>query len=437
MDHHFEIAAACQREKDLWMRAIIEARCIHPEWTSEPVSSLQIVDHTMPPVDGNTSDVAEPPAVLTGVPSSSNISDQSNPLAVLRLSTTRNRTSAAYPTVRIFSLTDGSSILLRRSSSTNRVFVDRGLVDVLSELVASLRKQAQAREEILFPPPHSSDTSQTISIAAKNKLTRRGSMLVARPRTLFIPGTVDSEDDVAGQPPSIVGRNNPATSRSRMSLRPASTILYTELEKSINSSAGTSYSKPQFSVPGPILDKSQLPSGVMSLPSSPTISGSSQQPTQLPGANDNPQHNHRRARSLVCSVKDLMRRATSKRTATPQADEAWQSVKATDDVSSDAGESTETTSSAGRRRASSAPTSPPLPSTTCLPVSNACSRPQSTIIDNSIPQADIRSPPTAFSMKPIDKKSDSIPAKPEQTLNSRRSIKSFIFHNRLAAIDSA
>lgn len=419
------------------MRAINEARCSHPAWTSEPVSSLQIVqvDPSMLSIDGNASDVAEPPAVLPGVPSSSSISDQSNPLAVLRLSTTRNRMSAAYPTVRIFSLTDGSSILLRRSSGTNRVFVDRGLVDVLSELVVSLRKQAQAREETLFPPPYSSDTSQTISIAAKNKLTRRGSMLVARPRTLFIPGTVDSEDDIAGQTSTTIRRNNTATSRSRMSLRPAMNVLYTEPEKSSDSSTRTSHSKPQVSGPRASFDKSQLPSGVMSLPSSPTIPRN-QQTSQLSDVNDNPQHNHRRARSLVCSVKDLMRRATSKRTASHPASEAWQAAKATDDVSSDAGESTETTSSAGRRRVSSEPTSPPLTSTR-VPLPNSCSRPQSTIIDNPIPQADPQCPPTASLLRPIDKKPDPTSSKPEQSLNSRRSFKSFIFHNRLATIDPA
>jgi hypothetical protein len=352
LDHHFEIAAACQREKGLWMRAINEARRTHPMRTCEPVSSLQIlqVDPSTPPGDVNTLDGVDQPALLTGCSSSSSISDQPNPLAVLRLSTTRGRTSASNPTVRIFSLTDGSSILLRRSSDTNRIFVDRGLADVLAELVASMRKQAQAREEILFPPPHSSDASQTISIAAKNRLTRRGSMLVARPRTVFMPGAVDSEDDTAGRPSSAIRRSN--TSRSRMSLLPLS-ALHTEPEKSTNPSTGSPRPKLQASS-----DISHIPSGIMSLPSSPTITTIQQ--SQPSGTDDTPNH-HRRARSLAGSVRNLVRRATIRRTPAQQGGEAWETLQSHGDAASDAGESTET----ARRRVSSAPTSPP-----------SCSRPQ-------------------------------------------------------------
>lgn len=419
MDHHFEIAAACQSEKDLWMRAINEARCTYPAWKCEPVSSLQIVqvDPSTPPVDGNVSDATEPPTVLAGLSSSSSIPDLSNPLAVLRLSNIRNRASPSNPTVRIFSLTDGSSILLRRSSDSNRIFVDRGLVDVLSELVSSLRKQALAREETLFPPPpHSSDTSQTIGIAAKNRLTRRGSMLVARPRALFLPGAVDSEDETTEQS-STIRHGNTYTSRSRLSLLPASSVLYTEPERWKNSSIGSSGSELQARQ-RTFFDKSHLPSGALSLPSSPTIPGI-QQSSQLSGMADIPR-NHRRARSLVGSVKDLMRRATAKRTYAQQASEAWQTLQTPNDASSDAGESTETASSTTRRRVSSAPTSPPL-TPTCVLFSKSCSQsqpqPQHTIVDSPIPRADS---PTTSGLKPLDKKPGSNPSNPDQTLNPRR-----------------
>ncbi|KAF8476504.1 hypothetical protein JB92DRAFT_2838140 [Gautieria morchelliformis] len=410
-DHHFEIAAACQREKDLWMRAINEARSTLPTRTCEPVSSLQMVqvDPSAPPGD---LDGADQPALLTGYPSSSSISDQPNPLAVLRLST---RTSASNPTVRIFSLTDDSSILLRRSSGTNRIFVDRGLVDVLSELVASMRKQAQAREEILFPPPHSSDASQTISIAAKNRLTTRGSMLVARPRTVFMPGAVDSGDDTAGQPSSAIRRCNTLTSRSRMSLLPALGALHTEPERSTNPTTGSSRPKLQAPRPRASSDKSHISSGVMSLPSSPTTPTIQQ--SQPSGTDDTP-HNHRRTRSLVGSMRDLVRRATTRRTPVHQGDEAWETLQSPDNAASDAGQSTET---AARRRVSSAPTSPP-----------SCSRPQSTIIDSANSQPNLLTPTTSA----LDVgKSSSLSSTSDQLLNPRRRFKSFIFYDRVAAVD--
>ena len=425
MDHHFEVAAACQPEKDLWMRAINEARCTHPAWDYEPVSSLQIVQVDPPatPVDGNALDVAEPPAVLTGVSSSSSLSDLSNPLAVLRLSNTHNRVSPSNPTVRIFSLTDDFSILLRRSSGMNRIIVDRGLGDVLSELVSSLRKQAQAREETLFPPPpHSSDTSQPISIAAKNRLTSRGSMLVARPRTLFLPSGMDSEDDATEPSALTIRHSNTQTSRSRHSLLPSSSVLYTEPERWVNSRARSSRLE-QSARPRSSFDKSRSPSGALSLPSSPTIPNI-QQSSQLSGTDVT--RNHRRARSLVGSVKDLVRRATNKRAYALQASGAWQTLQTLDDISSDAGESTETVSTT-RRRVSSAPTTPPLTSS-CVSFSKSCSRTQPTIIDSPFHNGDLQSTPSSLALKPVDNKSGSIPS--NQTLTPRRSFKSFIFYHR-------
>ncbi|KAF8592180.1 hypothetical protein K439DRAFT_392266 [Ramaria rubella] len=425
-DHHFEIAAACQREKDLWMRAINEARCIPPTWKHEPMSSLQNLQ-VNPPVmtpstDYSAVEAIESPAVLTRGSSSSSIADQANPLAVLRLSTTRSRISTSNPTVRIFSISDGSSILLKRSSGTNRVRVDRGLGEVLSDLVSSMRRQAQAREETLFPPPQFSDGSQTISIAAKNRLMRRGSMLVARPRTLLIPSeiTADSED-VARQISTTIRSPHTATTRSRMSLLPALGMLYTEPDSSISSSAGgIDLQLPSTS------DRIHSPSGTMSLPSSPTIDNIS----QVSGSQDANKngHSHRRARSLVGSVKYLMRRATAKRTQ--QAPEAWQALLVPDDSSSDTGGSAETSgSSSGRRRVSSAPTSPPMSSATCVLYSG--SRSPSVTLDDpaSFPPPPISSHLTASAISPTDKRPASVPSS-SGDLNHRRSFKSLIFYNR-------
>jgi hypothetical protein len=40
-EHRFELAAACQREKDAWMRSIQESLTQSPTWSNEPTSSLE------------------------------------------------------------------------------------------------------------------------------------------------------------------------------------------------------------------------------------------------------------------------------------------------------------------------------------------------------------------------------------------------------------
>src|ERR1700721_2591717 len=40
--HHFELAAACQREKETWVSSIRKSVAVSPTWINEPVSSLHI-----------------------------------------------------------------------------------------------------------------------------------------------------------------------------------------------------------------------------------------------------------------------------------------------------------------------------------------------------------------------------------------------------------
>lgn len=189
--HLLDIAAACQREKDLWISAIHESFKHRPSWINQPVSSLHgdgdggfDAARARSPTssrghDGQTCDPAAPaPAVRVDVcmakrPDGSHVSRRSSTASVKA----------------IFAASD-TTILIRRASPTARYTVEAGLLDVFSDLCLTARLRAGTQDEELFQAPKtvrggfsrsSSGLVMTgMGVAAKNRLTKRESVLVPR-----------------------------------------------------------------------------------------------------------------------------------------------------------------------------------------------------------------------------------------------------------------
>jgi hypothetical protein len=137
-------------------------------------------------------------AMIVSTTSSASQQLWTGPLAALHRPATR-RNSASF---RSLFGNDPSSILIRRASTTHRVIVDRALGDIFSDVCLSVRLQAQVREP-LFPPPKLTSLVSSKTLAAKNKLTRKESVLVRRQRSLVDAATDNgSTATLSGRPSS-------------------------------------------------------------------------------------------------------------------------------------------------------------------------------------------------------------------------------------------
>ncbi|KIJ57082.1 hypothetical protein M422DRAFT_238656 [Sphaerobolus stellatus SS14] len=177
VDHHYELAAASEAEKFVWIRAMKDSLKSPASWIAEPVPSFHVARPSMP-TSPSLGDL-KPLEPLTPMSAPSSRSSSSSRLS-LRLSGSRRRSSLSNPAQRLFSFpiestTAGtSSVLLRRSSKTERDSVERDLGDVQTNVIASLRAHAVAKEEVLFPGvkyPVGSNNGN----GNNNKLLRRGS----------------------------------------------------------------------------------------------------------------------------------------------------------------------------------------------------------------------------------------------------------------------
>jgi hypothetical protein len=124
----------------------------------------------------------------------------------MNLSLPPSRRSSTASVKAIFSPVSESTILIRRASPPARLQVERGLRDVFSDLCLSARFHANTHEEELFQAPKviRSGFSRSSSglgmagmgVAAKNRLTKRESVIVQR-RTSGIDAYVQpSEEEI-------------------------------------------------------------------------------------------------------------------------------------------------------------------------------------------------------------------------------------------------
>jgi hypothetical protein len=214
--HRFELAAACQREKDAWMSSIRESLTQSPTWINEPTSSLEfdgkgeLIPSSLD--DGPFEAISALPTIQSIPELASNSEDPE--VTVSLLSTLQSdvkekissklefpirqdleppsRRSSSASVKAIFSPSESDTIVIRRSSASARSRVDLGLQDVISQVCLTARLYASSREEELFQAPKisrsgivHSHSGLTMAGMAKNRLTRHESIRVLRRKSLL------------------------------------------------------------------------------------------------------------------------------------------------------------------------------------------------------------------------------------------------------------
>lgn len=215
--HMFEFAASCRREKDIWVDAIRRAITEEASWSDEPPSSLQ-ADLTAPLLEDVQFETISPLPTIQSIPELGDVeSALPNPTLAppvaysasqihLRVENPakhdmvlpvmgpgRQSSIAAHPAP----MPESNTFHLVRSTASAREQVDRGLLDVFSENCLTARFHAHTHEEDLFEAQRvtrsfSRSTSAlamatVMSVAAKNRLTKRESVLVPRKKS-FVEG---------------------------------------------------------------------------------------------------------------------------------------------------------------------------------------------------------------------------------------------------------
>ncbi|KAG8825569.1 hypothetical protein FRC19_011101 [Serendipita sp. 401] len=246
--HHFEVAAACSQEKTLWMDHIKKARVKSLLRVRELPSSLEESEGglkpssptrsthrpssrkmTAPPPSGSTAAPTEdimilPPkrrsslgalefnqiyldnlglAILTAEPLPQLPDSVSSPNQ-----TTPSHDEATPSQIRRILEGEASTILIRRASANHRKMVDQSLGDVFFEECQSVRVQAQMKEPLFQPPKLSTESGS--ALAARNKMTRRESILLRRQRSVVDAGSTGSISKPSASSKFALSRNKSA-----------------------------------------------------------------------------------------------------------------------------------------------------------------------------------------------------------------------------------
>ncbi|KAK0206391.1 hypothetical protein DFS33DRAFT_1239634, partial [Desarmillaria ectypa] len=202
--HRFELAAACQKEKEAWMSSIRESLShSSSSWINEPTSSLQF--------DGKgehvPSTLDEPCETIHALPTIQSIPDVGKNLDQRELTATlldtlahdphpskpykaetaapsrRSSTASVKAIFTPMSSSEPDIIIIRRSSPSARLQVDHGLRDVISEPCLAARSHATRREEELFQAPNIARPGlprNSSGLSMKSRLKKHESVRVRR-----------------------------------------------------------------------------------------------------------------------------------------------------------------------------------------------------------------------------------------------------------------
>ncbi|TFK43735.1 hypothetical protein BDQ12DRAFT_718928 [Crucibulum laeve] len=210
-EQHYELGAACQREKNAWLNAMHESITQTPTWVDEPTPSFRFDSkgEFIPPA---SPDEASSP----GTPLNDSDMESAEPAVIMMKSRKKAKRQDSMPwhdrpstpgyraspssVISIFSQSalDSENIEVRRPTSAARLQVDHDMQDVISQVCVSARSYAFSRDEELFPAPSTTRTilprtNSGISISgmAKTRLTRYDSIKIPR-RKSMVDG-VDSQ----------------------------------------------------------------------------------------------------------------------------------------------------------------------------------------------------------------------------------------------------
>lgn len=344
--HVFEFAASCRREKDVWKTAIHHALELPAAWTSEPICSfrgdskgdfvLSLLDdapyevisplptiQSIPELDNEAASSIEENhtiSVRSDAPRSSRASYKTDPSQKSdsghQLGPSR-RSSTMSSRTYLNMLSELDTIHLVRATAPAREQVDRGLVDVFSESCLSARCYAHTHEEELFEASKVSRSfsrsssgltmAGAMSVAAKNRLTKRESVLVPR-RKSYIDGFGDIPA-VPGIPPAKLTKRRQQTKLKIVAVSRAASLDDDEvrLEGAPESPSPMSQcSSVSASAPGS-LAASPVVLGPLSASTS-VLSGAAPRPEL---ATQKEAFAPKRSRSMVENVRVLFSRSTS------------------------------------------------------------------------------------------------------------------------------
>ncbi|KAF8969441.1 hypothetical protein BDZ97DRAFT_1962287 [Flammula alnicola] len=321
-DKHFELAAACQQEKDAWLSSIHESLKHVPSWVNEPTPSFKFDEkgELLPESDDGQSESPSGLATISSIPEVAHASDteSSEPFfASLRGQRKSRRKRPGYETSLIFKqemppppsrrssstsvkaifspmASDLETVVIRRSSHAARIQIDQELQDVISQSCLTARSYAFSHEMELFQAPKTTRTgfsrsNSSISMAGMARLSKHESVRVPRRRT------TDSLD-------SLVARASPLNNSLSANRRSANKLSISAF--SANEYDGSMQAQELTTSPCPSPPSSQSSSSrdrVSSLRASETTQTTLPMPPTLAGAETSPL----KPRSFVRNVRGL------------------------------------------------------------------------------------------------------------------------------------
>ncbi|KAK4686033.1 hypothetical protein P7C73_g4096, partial [Tremellales sp. Uapishka_1] len=229
-DHNFDLAASCEAEKDVWAGAICDAR---DESTVPPFelpasvspfaprarrgsifgSTAGELEATSPPqikrhsLDTHASEMTVEEPIAGEALAKTTLTPVASPIRTTFPPLTMSPSRTAFATS-----SRPASLLLRRASTTQRLIVDRGLVDVFSKACATARSKAQMEHTLFLP-----DVTRRTSLRDASVLRRRSSFVDSRSGSIDIVSVGEIKGSVLPlrSTRSLAGRKRSAQSLSR------------------------------------------------------------------------------------------------------------------------------------------------------------------------------------------------------------------------------
>ncbi|KAF8640029.1 hypothetical protein AX17_001271 [Amanita inopinata Kibby_2008] len=238
-DHLFELAAACPREKNIWLDTIHES--LAATWSSlEPVSSLGLKDTKQQCLEDvleagfsatrSNSMLRLPDAGLSeAIPTTrTELMRQGMPYRQEESSESDHASSVSIKA--IFTLgPELDTITVRHASMAVRQQTDQGLQDILSRVCNDARVHVQGREGRHFQVPRSNGSlfarsNSTVSMAglARGRLSRRSTVRISRHNSLPSGTNTTARRELMKAKSMIMGRRNLKISHMTISLNEAS-----------------------------------------------------------------------------------------------------------------------------------------------------------------------------------------------------------------------
>lgn len=232
-DHNFDLAASCEAEKNVWSAALCQARdesVVPPFELPASVSpfaarSRRMSTHPTADVPGGPAPPAAasavaPPALkrhtLAGAPLELDMDAiaQSNETVASAPRSAPIRTSFSG----VSSSSRSSTVLLRRPSTTARLLIDRGLIDVFSESCAQARSKAQMQHGLFLHDMTASPTEirPRLSLRDSSMLRRRKSFLDSKSSSnIAVSGEIKGAVIPIRHSRSTAGRTRASAARPR------------------------------------------------------------------------------------------------------------------------------------------------------------------------------------------------------------------------------